>query len=666
MENKKNNVSFNEIRDRFIEDDKRRMNGAFYTPRIWVEEGYKYLADKLGENWQNEYVIWDCCCGSGNLTRGLKYTTRFLSTLEEDEVDAAISGFNISYPIFQYDFLNDDIETEHSLGTWNDGVRISEYRALRTKEVDEAVLQYKDTKLFQQQSGDCLIRLLLTGQYSQDEKYRSNLKNKKSLLFLINPPYAAAGNLKDVSNTKTGVNKTLVRDDIVNNSGIRGISENLYAQFFYRILCMIRQFRNCNIMVASYVKSTFWTGSKYKPLRDAFEKEGYFIDCGFNFKGSEFEGCSDKWSLTFSLLRKKDELDSGSMNECNLQIKERQFDTLKNTYVIKNICDSELFYCPSDKDMLSNYVREKCYMKKYDAPQMSNALSLTTGNSFRGVFEEEALGYLAFVSNCVDKHKFVYGLSSCASMGNGFNIFSSNYDRALTGFVARKLIKPNWINQKKEFLRPNENSTLYREFELDSYIAALFIDGATWSSLRNFYYKSLISEDNLIKSKNKKSLIPIGKKIGSVERIESNRYNIYNEFFWLSKSFVNGLSEKREQITYSVYEDCQNDIRDESFTYQNKIFPNLDKFSIEAKTVLDLATELVELSFKYRNKAIQNNPEWYLNAWDAGWYQIKKLIKSDYCKDDEVLQNKYKEFEIALKNLENKMRPMVYELGFLK
>ena len=52
-------------------------------------------------------------------------------------------------------------------------------------------------------------------------------------------------------------------------------------------------------------------------------------------------------------------------------------------------------------------------------------------------------------------------------------------------------------------------------------------------------------------------------------------------------------------------------------------------------------------------------PEYHINTWDAGWYQIKGIL-NEYLKED------YKEFLELYKILEEKMRPMVYELGFLK
>lgn len=60
-----------ERRDLLIPQDVRERKGSYFTPKIWVEKAQEYLASALGENWQDEYTIWDCCAGTGNLEAGL-------------------------------------------------------------------------------------------------------------------------------------------------------------------------------------------------------------------------------------------------------------------------------------------------------------------------------------------------------------------------------------------------------------------------------------------------------------------------------------------------------------------------------------------------------------------------------------------------------------------
>lgn len=89
----------------------RERKGAFYTPPIWVELSQKYLADVLGEDWQDEYYIWDYAAGTGNLVAGLtnKYHV-FASTLDRQDVDVMkdriVNGANLlEKHVFQFDFF---------------------------------------------------------------------------------------------------------------------------------------------------------------------------------------------------------------------------------------------------------------------------------------------------------------------------------------------------------------------------------------------------------------------------------------------------------------------------------------------------------------------------------------------------------------------------------
>ncbi len=56
-----------ERRDSLIPIDERSFKGAYYTPLTVVDKAYDKLSETLGDNWQNNYLVWDMCCGVGNL-----------------------------------------------------------------------------------------------------------------------------------------------------------------------------------------------------------------------------------------------------------------------------------------------------------------------------------------------------------------------------------------------------------------------------------------------------------------------------------------------------------------------------------------------------------------------------------------------------------------------
>ena len=177
--------------DLLVPQDVRERKGAFFTPQKWVELSQEYLAKELGENWQDEYVIWDCCAGTGNMEVGLtnKYNV-WASTLDQQDVDVMHgrirNGANLlDNHVFQFDFLND------SFDKLPEGLR----------------------------------------QIVNDEEKR------KKLVIYINPPYAEASNARTSSGTggnRAGLSDTAVKRKYEKEMG-RAANE-LFAQFFVRIV----------------------------------------------------------------------------------------------------------------------------------------------------------------------------------------------------------------------------------------------------------------------------------------------------------------------------------------------------------------------------------------------------------------------------------------------
>lgn len=199
-----------ERRDLLVPQDVRERKGSFFTPKKWVELSQKYIADVLGENWQDEYYIWDCAAGTGNLLAGLtnKYKI-WASTLDKADVEVMkeriANGANLlENHVFQFDFLNDDLQGE---------------------KVPES------------------LRKILA-----DENER------KKLVIYINPPYAEAGNKKAISNEAIGNKEKVARENKVfeKYGNILGTAANeLFAQFFIRIYCEIR---GCHLAEFSTLK----------------------------------------------------------------------------------------------------------------------------------------------------------------------------------------------------------------------------------------------------------------------------------------------------------------------------------------------------------------------------------------------------------------------------
>lgn len=120
----------------------------------------------------------------------------------------------------------------------------------------------------------------------------------------------------------------------------------------------------------------------------------------------------------------------------------------------------------------------------------------------------------------------------------------------------------------------------------------------------------------------------------------------------MSKNEIMNLSK---ELGYdSTYSDANTS--DDRFIYKKLQSIHL---SSEAQDILDYAIKLTKESFKYRKDFNILHPEYQIMNWDCGWYQIKALVK-------EYMPNEYKEFQEKFRKLSDKMRPMVYEIGFLK
>lgn len=557
-------MCLNGIADRLIVDADRRNSGDFWTPTMFVDYAHDMISKKLGEDWKEKYVVWDNCCGSLNLTRDYKFSELYCSTLYQSELNIG-ADYNPEATKFQFDFLNDEIVSKNSLlGVYNDKLP-------------------KGLK-------DALI-------------------NNKPIVFFINPPYATANVMSTDEKHKAGVAKTMINEQMLKDK-IGASSQNLYAQFLYRIIQIKNEFNLTNCHIALFSPTLFLTGSSYAKFRNVFLNE-FSFDNAIQFKASHFADVADNWGISFSLwyngiTENKNDFEYTLVDNINGEIIEQGKKVVYNIDGLKTASD----WC---KESIKG-------LKTEDAPQLSSAIKLKQDG--QGKLVKDALGYYVNVSNNVYKNQTdVYIVSSCSSMAHGISILPDNFERVCANYASRKLIVGNWVNSKDEYLAPNTEHPAYNEFVNDSLIYSLFHSSSNQSSLRNVDYK--------------------GKK-----------WDIKNEFFWLSNKEIENLSNT------NGFTQTYNDARTSKERY---VYNKLQTITLspEAQDVLDKASDIVRNTFKYREMFNQEHPEYQINNWDCGWYQIKALAK-EYAKSD------YEEFVKLYKKLADKMRPMVYTLGFLK
>ncbi|PDW73548.1 hypothetical protein BB420_07120 [Helicobacter pylori] len=304
-------TSILERRDLLVPSDVRERKGAFFTPKIWVEKSQEYLAKALGQDYQEDYIIWDCAGGTGNLLRGLlNKANLYLSTLDHNDVaiikDLASKNHLklLENHVFQFDFLNDDFYS---------------------KKVPKSL-----------------------------QEILKDQEKLKKLIIYINPPYAEAGNKSKMSGT--GEHKAKVaRDNLIceeYKNELGKANNEVFAQFFTRIY---KELNGC--IMASFSTLKYLNSSNFKKFREIFKAkflEGFMVpaDSFDNVKG-QFPIGFLVWDTATSPLK--------PTNALNLEV----FDSLGEFLGYKNIhsCNKVLFladylqkFQPTKRDTIFGYL----------------------------------------------------------------------------------------------------------------------------------------------------------------------------------------------------------------------------------------------------------------------------------------------------------------------
>jgi len=272
----------------------------------------------------------------------------------------------------------------------------------------------------------------------------------------------------------------------------------------------------------------------------------------------------------------------------------------------------------------SEWVKDKTKVSIKECIPTTNGLSIHRGANPKDSCRVDSIGYFHNNANNTQYNPNYVGLySTVFGSAHGEEVTKSNIHKVVMLFTARKTVTPDWVNQKDEYLSPNETHNQYQQFNYDSLVYSLFNNSSNQSSLRQVEYKGKI-------------------------------WSVKNEFFWMSKDQIKELGNE------NGYNKIYNDARTSSDRHvYNLLFGEeriYDKLSDDAKIVLDKATELVKQSM--RNRQMVANDDNHLDSWDAGYLQLKLVWK-------EYFPEEFKEFRQLYKNLEDRMRPLVYELGFL-
>jgi hypothetical protein len=529
-------------RDLLVPQDVRERKGSFFTPQIWVELSQKYLTDVLGEDWQDEYYIWDCAAGTGNLLTGLTNKHHiWASTLDKQDVDVMHdrikNGANLLEDhVFQFDFLND--------------------------------------------SFDKLPKGL--------QNIINSPEKRKKLVVYINPPYAESNGRISITRSKVQVSRIHTKYQ----QNLEKVGAELFAQFLIRIYFEIQ---GCFIGQFSTLKAVSAVNSK--TFRNSFLAK---LEKLFVVPANTFDNVKGKFPIGFFIWDTKtkekfEQIEADVFNANGKLISNKIFRSYENE---KGRVNNWLL---SFKDLSNNYVG----VLMADAPDFQHK-NLIAIQSFKGI-----------------RH------------GIYFPINSKNLIIACIYVAVRHCIEATWLNDRDQFIYPNEDWQKDKEFQNDCLAFTLF------------------HSQNKISSKaGTNHWIPFTEaEVDARDNFESN---------FMSK-FIKGKLKIEKNA----------DLMNEStVTTSEKLV-----FSPEAQAVFVAGLAL----WKYYHQAIKNIPAWQIppsgvgGLVNASLYDIREYFqgrnatgKMNNKSEDETYTKLIADLREALKVLSQKIEPKVYEYGFLK
>jgi len=494
----------------------------------------KYIADVFGAGWQDEYYVWDCAAGTGNLLAGLtnKYNI-WASTDVKADVDVMHqridSGANLlKDQVFQFDFLNGDF------GKLPEGLR---------------------------------------GIIDDENK-------RKKLIVYINPPYKESMNKKEVTKGKIGVNKTNVYAKNLEKLGKAG--RELFVQFLTRIYteipgCKIGEFSKQKAIIApNFKKFRFFFLADLKKSfvvpANTFDNVVGVFPIGFKVwdtaDGEHFHSTvADVYDATGKLVGKKTFTDGLDCKYINAWLK-KYTDVGKN-YEIGAMC---------------------CIGNDF---QHNNNVNINFKSQLKGVGNAKGIAKFEITQNNL--------------------IVSSIY------YAVRHVVEATWLNDRDQFLYPNDGWKTDRKF---------------WNNCLAY---SLFHGNNNIQSQHGTNhWIPFTEaEVDARTKFKSN----------FMTDFIAGKIERTNGDLFSNRRETKKLI-----------------FSTEAKSVFKAGKKL----WAYYHKQPKCNV-------DASLYDIREYFqgrndkgKMNTKSEDETYNGLIADLRSALKTLAEKIEPKVYEYGFLK
>ncbi|NOS71373.1 MAG: hypothetical protein HOP33_15745 [Verrucomicrobia bacterium] len=411
----------------------RKFEGAFYTPLPFARKALTYLEKSICSKWwKNNYRLWDMAAGTGNLEWFLPadaYPSIYLSTLHQEDVQHCQRIFP-GATVFQYDYLNDDVESVFDDQSLSDRAR---------------------------RKPDNLIRDLL----NPDIKW----------IIFINPPFATSQKAGYSGESKKSVSDTKIRP-LMHEWGLGEVSRELFAQFLFRIR---QEFAGKEAHLGLFSTLKYVNSNNDQKFRDKVFQFGFedgFVFSSANFSGTQSANPFPVGFLVWDLRKKK------KLEEQRMEVTVLDDDTSK--------LGRKLIVAEHRDRFLSKWIDRPAATEIF--PPLGSAISVKGGNT--DVRDRVAKGFLASLmcnGNDVQHHNNVALLSGPYVSAGALSIVPENFDKALIVHAVRKNVRKSWINDRDQFLQPSgePNTAFIRRCVVWSLVA----DSNQTASLRNVVHK---------------------------------------------------------------------------------------------------------------------------------------------------------------------------------
>jgi hypothetical protein len=411
----------------------RQFEGAFYTPLPFARKAHSYLERVIGPKWWTKnYRLWDMAAGTGNLEWFLPADANksiYLSTLHHEDVQHCKRVFP-GATVFQYDYLNDDVESV-----------------------------FDDQSLFDRanKKPDNLTRDL----HDPSIKW----------IIFINPPFATSQKAGHSGESKKSVSDTKIRP-LMHEWGLGEVSRELAAQFLFRIR---REFADKQAHLGLFYKLKYINSNNDQTFRDKVFQ--FAFEDGFVFSSGHFSGTSSAnsfpvgfliWDLANHKKLETQKIEVAVLND--------EMDKIGRKLIASEHRDR----------FLSKWIDRVPATETF--PPLGSAISVKGDNG--DVRDRVAKGFLASLmckGNDVQNHNYVALLSGPYVSAGALSIVPENFDKAMIVHAVRKNVRKNWLNDRDQFLMPEAKPGI--SFIQHCVVWSLFADSNNTASLRNVVYK---------------------------------------------------------------------------------------------------------------------------------------------------------------------------------